>query len=61
MEHCLNGLRDDICIPYIYDIIVISQTFKGHVDHIRKVLRRLHKRGVKLKPTKCRLLKWESR
>ena len=46
MEHCLDGLRDDICIPYIDDIIVFSQTFEDHVDHIRKVLRRLREHGV---------------
>ena len=57
MEHCLDGLRDDICIPYIDDIIVFSQTFEDHVDHIRKVLSRLPEHGVKLKLKKCRLFK----
>ena len=50
MEHCLDGLRDDICIPYIDDIIVFSQTFEDHVDHIRKVLRRLREHGLNLNP-----------
>ena len=59
MEHCLDGLRDDICIPYIDDIIVFSQTFEDHVDHVRKVLRLLREYGVKLKRKKCRLFKWE--
>ena len=56
MENCLDGLRDDICIPYIDDIL-FSQTFEDHVDHIRKVLKRLPEHGVKLKPKKCRLFK----
>ena len=33
MEHCLDGLRDDLCIPHIDDIVVFSQTFEDHVDH----------------------------
>ena len=59
MEHCLDGLRDDVCIPYIDDIIVFSQTFEDHVDHIGRLLRRLREHGVKLKPKKCRLFKRE--
>ena len=34
MEHCLDGLRDDICIPYIDDIIVFSETFEDHVSPV---------------------------
>ena len=48
MEHCLDGLRDDMCIPYIDDIIVFSQTFEDQVDHIRKVLRRCMNVGLSL-------------
>ena len=59
MERCLDGLRDDICIPYIDDIIVFSQTFDDHVGHIRKVLRRFREHGFKVKPKKCRLFKGE--
>jgi len=57
MECCLDGLRDDICIPYIDDIIVFGQTLEDHVDHIQKVPRRLCEHGVKLKTKKYRLLK----
>jgi len=59
MESCLDELRDDICIPYIDDIIVFSQTFADHVEHIRKVLQRLRQHGIKLKPKKCRLFRKE--
>ena len=59
MEHCLDGLRDDICIPYVDEIIVFSQTFEDHVDRVRKVLRQLREHGVKLKPKKYTLFKRE--
>ena len=59
MEDCLGDLRDDICIPYLDDIIVFSKSFDDHVEDIRQVLRRLKSRGVKLKPSKCRLFEKE--
>ena len=59
MEHCLDGLRDDTCVPYIDENIVFSQTFEDHVDQIWKVLRRLRGHEIKLKPMKCRLVKQE--
>ena len=56
MEQCLDGLRDDICIPYIDDIIVFSQAFEDRVDHNRKVLRRLREHGDKLKTEEVQTL-----
>ncbi len=40
MEHCLEGLTDSICIPYLDDITVYSKKFDDHIENLRTVLSR---------------------
>ncbi|CAB3998104.1 Hypothetical predicted protein, partial [Paramuricea clavata] len=49
MESCLGDLRDEICIPYLDDIIVFSSNYNDHIEHLRKIFQRLKEHGVKLK------------
>ena len=59
MEDCLEGTRDDICIPYLDDVIFFSRAFERHVEHVRTVIRRLRQHSVKFKAKNCKLFKRE--
>ena len=52
----LSGLTYEICLAYIDDIVLFSQTIDEHFVRLRAILGRLRDAGLKLKPSKCFLL-----
>ena len=57
MERVLAGLNWQICLVYIDDIIVFSQTVEEHISQLQTVFNRLKSAGLRLKPKKCHLFR----
>ncbi len=55
----LGDLTFDILLIYLDDIIVFSKDFESHCQRLEIVFNRLRQHGLKLKPSKCFLLKPE--
>ena len=55
MDHMLTGLKWEICLAYLDDLIVFSRTWEEHLDRLHQVLTRIRETGVKLQPSKCTL------
>lgn len=49
----LREYLDIFCIVYLDDILVFSDTLEEHIDHVRKVLRKLRERDLFCKLSKC--------
>ena len=59
MEHCMDGYRDWFTVPYLDDLLIYSATFEQYLEHLRLVLERLKRHGIKVKAFKCHLFKRE--
>ena len=51
MKRCMGDFNFQECLSFLDDIVIFSKTFK------EAVLQRLHKHGLKLKPSKCELFR----
>ena len=56
----LSKYLDVICIAYLDDLLIYSDTFEQHQKDVVKVLEKLREIGVSLKPTKCEFHKEET-
>ena len=59
MLNCLGELNLMYCLIYLDDVIVFSRTEEQHLERMRVVFDRLREHGLKLKPSKCDMLKME--
>jgi len=59
MDLALNGLNFYMCLVYLDDIIVYSTTVEEHLIRLKKLFDRLKIANLKLKPSKCHLLRAE--
>src|SRR5206468_10306231 len=56
MDLTMAGLNYKICLVYLDDIILMSRTIDEHLERLVMILDRLRGAGLKLKPSKCKLL-----
>ena len=59
MELVLSGLHWEICLIYLDDIIVFSETFEEHVTRLQLVLRQLKQAGLNVTPKKYHLFQFQ--
>ena len=57
MDIVLSGLNFEICLVYLDDVIIFGSTPEEHLDRLEKVFQRLRGANLKLKPSKCQLLR----
>jgi len=53
MEECLGSLNMTICVIYLDDLIIFSNSFEEHLERLNTVLNRLKECGLKLSQEKC--------
>lgn len=59
MEHCLGHRNFEMVLLYLDDVIIFSKTYDEHLRHLEEVFTQITRCGLKLKPSKCHLLKPE--
>ena len=59
MTCCFGDLNFTHLLIYLDDLIIFSKTFDEHLERLQLVFDRLQQHGLKLKPSKCQLMRKE--
>uniref|UniRef100_A0A3B3S2Q0 Gypsy retrotransposon integrase-like protein 1 n=1 Tax=Paramormyrops kingsleyae TaxID=1676925 RepID=A0A3B3S2Q0_9TELE len=59
MTCCFGDLNFTHLLIYLDDLIIFSKTFEEHLERLQLVFIRLQEHGLKLKPSKCQLVRKE--
>uniref|UniRef100_A0A8P4KEB8 ribonuclease H n=1 Tax=Dicentrarchus labrax TaxID=13489 RepID=A0A8P4KEB8_DICLA len=59
MTCCFGDLNFTHLLIYLNDLIIFSKTFDEHLERLQPVFDRLKEHGLKLKPSKCQLVRRE--
>ena len=57
MDIVLSGLNFEACLVYLDDVIIFSSNTEQHLERMRQVFQRMREANLKLKPSKCNLLR----
>ncbi len=57
MDLVLSGLNWKICLIYLDDVIVYGGIFYDALDRLKTIWQRIREANVKLKPSKCCLMR----
>ena len=55
----LCGLAREKCLVYLDDVLVMGRTFDKHLGNLREIFTQLCKAGLRLKPSKRKLVRSE--
>ena len=55
MKRALRDVPEEYCICYLDDILVASENWDDHLEHLKHVFQELLRHGLKLSPNKCSL------
>lgn len=59
MTSCFGDLNFTHLLIYLDDIIIFSKSFNEHLERLQLAFDRLREHGLKLKPSKCQLVRKE--